>query len=272
MPLLTYIPRRPLADFVQLLWFYESGARAHSRERVLPTATMQMIVSLSDDPLKVFHTEHDAVATNYGSSVICGAHSQFSIIDTSQETSIGVHFRPGGAFPFLKGSAGELHNSHVSLADIFGSGATRLRERLLEAESPAAKFQTFESFLTLRLEKPGYMNRVLRFAVKELGRTENPMRVGDVVDRTGLTSRRFIELFTNEVGLTPKLYFRVQRFQGIILRLHQDLQIDWAQEAVSCGYYDQSHFNNDFRAFSGMTPTEYVERKGEYANHILIAD
>ena len=97
------------------------------------------------------------------------------------------------------------------------------------------------------------------------------MRVRDVARRVGLSQRRFIRVFAAEVGLTPKLYGRVRRFQRALALVRGVPAPDWAQLAVECGYFDQSHLIRDFRAFAGLTPEEYLRHRSEQVlhNHVL---
>ena len=93
-------------------------------------------------------------------------------------------------------------------------------------------------------------------------------RIGDVVAETGLSSRRFIRLFSDEVGLTPKSFCRVRRFQRTVARLHGLRAVDWAETALACGYYDQAHMIHDFRDFSGLSPASYLSCRVEHMNHV----
>lgn len=73
---------------------------------------------------------------------------------------------------------------------------------------------------------------------------------------------------TRAVGLTPKQYCRVRRFQQSVTAAHAAREVDWAELAVSCGYYDQAHFIHDFRAFSGLTPGAYRDVRTAFQNHV----
>jgi AraC-like DNA-binding protein len=109
------------------------------------------------------------------------------------------------------------------------------------------------------------------FALREF--QHSPRRtVADVIDRTGFSNRRFIQLFSAEVGLTPKVFCRILRFRGALQRLYQGEQIELADLALACGYYDQAHFSNDFKTFSGFSPTTYVIQRGPYINHITLPE
>jgi hypothetical protein len=86
------------------------------------------------------------------------------------------------------------------------------------------------------------------------------------------SARRFIEVFTDEVGLTPKLFCRVQRFQETVRRIGMGRRVDWAGMALDCGYFDQAHFIHDFRAFSGLSPSAYAAQRTGHLNHVPILD
>ena len=252
-----YAPAPPLSDFVALLWSYEANVLPHPKERLLPTGTVELVIDLRPDTLG-------------GGAVVCGAHSEFFEIDTAVETSvIGVHFRPGGAFPFFSPPAGEMHNLHVGLDDLWGAEAARLRERLLAATTADARFRILESALLARCVRPLQRHRAVAGALHAFAGPSAPT-VADACAHSGLSQRRFIELFKGEVGLTPKLFCRVRRFQEIVRIAHSSADVDWSRTALACGYYDQAHFIHDFRAFSGLTPTEYLASRTAHMNHVPV--
>ena len=70
----------------------------------------------------------------------------------------------------------------------------------------------------------------------------------------GLSDRRFIEVFRAEVGLNPKLFNRIARFQGVLEKVDPLPEPAWEQVALEYGYFDQSHLIRDFVEFSGFQP------------------
>jgi AraC-like DNA-binding protein len=89
--------------------------------------------------------------------------------------------------------------------------------------------------------------------------------VRDISKEVGLSQRRFIEIFKAEVGMTPKLFSRVQRFQRARATIHQQEETtDWADIAMECGYFDQSHLIRDFREFSGISPAAYLRQYNRF--------
>ncbi len=111
----------------------------------------------------------------------------------------------------------------------------------------------------------------MRYAVAELGHRSRPRPVAQVAAHIGLSQRRFIEVFRNEVGLTPKAFSRVCRFQHVLGRVETATHVDWTSVAYDCGYFDQAHFIHDFREFAGVSPTRYLRHRAS-RNHIAVHD
>jgi AraC-like DNA-binding protein len=269
MTLLTYVPRPPLSEFVELLWLSEGRAPAHAKERVLPTGTVELVVNLREDTLGYFDRTKTDQFHSFRSPLVCGPHSESFIINTAdQESILGVHFKPGSAFPFLKLPAGELHNTHAPLEALWGAEAGRLRDRLAEARTPAVRFRMLEQSLLAQAVRPLGGHPAVACAVKAFQRVPQDRTIADMTDRVGLSARRFIQVFTKEVGLTPKLFCRVRRFQEVLRLVGGRARVEWANVALACGYYDQAHFIHDFQGFCGFSPTAYLTRRAEHMNHV----
>ncbi len=249
-----HAPQPPLSQFIELLWLFENAAPSHESERVLPTGTVELVINLHEGA-----RSFDAV--------VAGPHSRFFVLDTSRPSAlIGIHFKPGGAFPFLARPMDELRNQHVSLEALWGGRATELRERLLAARGAEARLLLLERALLSLLQRPHSRHAAVGHALAAFRR--GPRRIADVVDETGLSPRRFIRLFSDEVGLTPKSFCRIHRFQRTVALLHRAQAVDWAEMALDCGYSDQSHMIHDFQDFAGLSPASYLARRTEHMNHV----
>jgi len=256
----THIPRPPLNNFVDLFWLYDGYSPGpHSKERLMPDGSVELVINLKQDEARIYDREDLARCERLPGAILAGPHSRFFVIDTAQQDSvIGIHFKPGGAFPFFRLPADELHNLHVSLEDLWGVEARLLRERLLQAPTPEKKFQVIEDCLMAQAFKPLERHRAVGFALGLFRNIHTAPAMADVSDQIGISSRRFIQLFSSEVGLTPKLFCRVRRFQQVLQMIHRGDDCDWAYVAAGCGYFDQAHFIHDFKEFSGINPTTYL--------------
>jgi len=269
----SYIPGPPLGAFVEQFWLC-SDAPARPGGQILPKGTIEFVVNLSENEIRVHDPARPDRCRRHAGAVVCGAYGGSFVTDHARRASIvGVHFRPGGAFPFLGVPAGELADTHVDLETLWGRSAAELRERLCAANTPAERFSLLERTLTARLNHMTGRHGSVPVALDAFERTGTTARVRDVARQVGLSQRRFIEVFAAEVGLTPKLYGRVRRFQRALALVKGVATPDWARVAPACGYFDQSHLIRDFRAFSSLTPEEYLDVRQRSAhalhNHVL---
>ncbi|MEW6734367.1 MAG: helix-turn-helix domain-containing protein [Acidobacteriota bacterium] len=268
----TYIPKPPLSDFVELFWLYEGYQPSHKLERILPTGTMELVINLREDQLKIYDQEDHHQFQSLRSSLISGVHSEFFVIDTASQASvIGIHFKPGGSFPFLGLPANELHNVTISLDTIWGKKADELREQLLTATTPKLKFSLLERYLLAQATQPLVRHPAVAFALETILGGKPVDAISYITTQIGLSPRRFIELFSTQVGLTPKLFCRIQRFQEVIRLIDRQEKIEWVELALACGYFDQAHFIRDFRTFSGLNPTAYLIQRNDRLNHVPLA-
>ena len=273
----TYIPSPPLSDFVELFWFSEGFDQAHKKERKLPDGSMGLVINLREDSFQIYDRRDPNRCESFRGCLFSGVQSEFIVIDTANQACVmGVHFKPGGAFPFFAMPASELHDVHVPLDELWGTSARELRDRLLEAETTEAKFLILEQCLLARVARPLVRHPAVSFALKEIQSVPHQQAISNLTEQIGLSPRRFIQVFTEQVGLTPKLFCRVRRFQQVLRSLQSGnidgRQIDWAGIAASCGYFDQAHFIRDFKAFSGLNPTAWFALRGEHINHVPLLD
>ena len=268
MQILTLRPSEPaLVPFIESLWHFTSDW-AHERERILPTGTMQLLVNLYEDEMRIYTGPHYAKLERMGGAVISGAYANPFGIDTrEQRCVVGVAFRPGGAAPFFREPSDALQAEHTELDRVWGRDGAVLRERLLEAPSPEAALRRLEAVLLERVVRGLELNKPIDFALSALDRGV-PVRA--LTERIGFTPARFIREFQRTVGLTPKRYARVRRFGRVLEAVERGQAVNWSQVAASCGYYDQAHMIHEFREFAGMNPTLYRPRAEGDRNHALV--
>lgn len=263
-------PAPPLDAFVDSVWFCRNEQRTLALERVLPTGAPQLIVNLGENKTRLYEaTARGVLCTTSPGSVLTGVTTRAQIIDTAeQEYVAGVAFRPGGTVPFFRIPAFELRDVDTPLANLWGERTeARLREQLLQAAGPEEVLDILEACL-LRVWSGRAIHPGVAFALQTFQSAPDLARIASVCDATGLSPKRFIEQFKVEVGLTPKRFCRLLRFQRAISAAHSTLVIDWAQIALECGYFDQAHFIHEFRQFSGLTPGGYREGMTAFENHV----
>jgi AraC-like DNA-binding protein len=221
-----------------------------------------MVFNLQEDELRIYGPSDRDACRRFSGALVSGPYAGPFMSDTKEEAAIlGVHFKPGGASTVLGMPASELTNTHVDLTEVWGPGATALRERLCASREPVGRFRLLERALLERLADPAGHHRAVRAGLDVLRRTRGRARIRDIARTLDLSQRRFSQVFAAEVGLTPKLFGRVQRFQHAIAASRDATEVDWARLAVECGYFDQAHLVHEFVEFAGVSPADYRRRQ-----------
>jgi len=253
-----------------VLWYAcDPQIAGHQQQRVLPTGCAQIVLSLARDFLTDANHPTDPLAPQ-PAALLLGIYSRYQQIDAFDFAGLmGVVFRPGGTLPFLRESAYRLSNRETALEDVWPEAAS-LRCALREAGTVAQKFSLLESALLARLRQSQRheLHPAVRLSLASICSHASAATVAELTRDTGLSTRRLAQLFEEQVGVSPKLYCRIRRFQQAIAQLHTGSEMPWAELALACGYYDQSHFSNDFRAFSGISPSTYSSSARPWANHV----
>src|SRR5215831_5858277 len=183
---LRHIPKAPLSNFVELFWYWDGfPSRQHSHERLMPDGAVAMVINLKEDQARIYDRNNLRAYSSFPGALVCGPHSDFFVIDTAGQASVmGIQFRPGGAFPFFKLPVDELHNLHVSLADLWGARASELRERVQAGRTPKAKVEVMERFLTAQALRGFDRHPAVGFALGEFQSPELPA-IAAVTDKIG---------------------------------------------------------------------------------------
>jgi AraC-like DNA-binding protein len=172
---------------------------------------------------------------------------------------MGVDFRPGGAYPFFGPPEGELRDAHLPLDTLWGIRAVdELRERLMRARTPAERCQILEAALLAQLARPLYHHPAVTLALRAFAAAPRGPVIAHVADQLDLSYARFIEVFRDEVGLSPKQYCRVRRFHRVLLRVGDEERPNWARVALECGHSDQAHLTHEFQQFAGVSPGVFL--------------
>ena len=270
MRVTRHIPNALLCDSIECIWCVDEMTAIHAWERVLPSGSMQLLVDLGGEPLRLRKSPGGG-EEHFLNAVWAGAYADSFIIPASRrQPLLGVAFKPGGAAAFLDMPADELHGQHVALENVWKRETAELLGRLHDTPGTAAQFQCVEAMLLRRLRRARPPHTAVTFALAEFQRHTPPPGVGTLVKRAGWSHRRFVEVFRETVGLTPKQYSRVRRLQAVLERMADSPQWPWVDIALDYGFADQAHLIHEFHEMTGMTPTAYAAQRGPYANHAAV--
>lgn len=247
-------PVTSLSMYIKHYWFLEMEAYEAVGERVVPTGYVELTFHFADHLIK--RKLKDEIQPGI---IICGQKTDFfDVLPTGKISMLSVQFYPHCAGLFFDLPINELTNETLDLNNIIGSSAQELEEQLYDLHTIEDKVNHIERFLLLRMshKKEYTWNRI--FHNISLINQSNGMITSDQLASEACLSRKQHErIFKQMVGLSPKQFLKVIRFQHTLYAHQQHPAESLTELAYRCGYYDQSHMINDFRELSGKTPKQY---------------
>jgi AraC-like DNA-binding protein len=182
--------------------------------------------------------------------------------------SFAVFFQPLGFWKLFRIPVREFLNRHFDCSTVVGAEVKRLRDRMAEAVSFRQRVELIEVFLLGRIAS-SLDNTAIMHSALRLSESRGTARVSDVATCTSLGVRQFERRFFQDVGLSPKLYARVARFQTVLDAKVISHNAPWLNLAHKFGYHDQMHMIRDFQSFSGLTPRCLLQLLGDMRPHAL---
>lgn len=254
-------PAEPLARYVKCVWVLESAAAPSADpERILPDGCTEIVFHLAD-PFDQHHT--DGTSERQPLALLVGQMRRHLVIKpTGRVRVMGVRFWPGGAYPFLALPQNDIAGQVIALDAIWGAITRELHSRIAAAATPADSVRQVEQHLLARLADSRRLDDGVMDVIGLILRSGGCVPVESLAGKMGIGLRRLDRMFNTRVGLPPKTLCRIVRFQRVFKMLEQQQTFrDWAQIALDCGYYDQSHFIKEFKAFAGTAPTSYFAER-----------
>lgn len=253
----NHFPSAPLNIYINALR-YSEGPAPYRHLNVLPSPALNLMINFKDS-YNCYKPGDISPYSSCADSWSIGLWNTHHTLDWPQKIQIFVvDFKPGGAYPFLHVPLSELHNEIVSLNAIWGNLAAEIREQLYNAPTTQARFTLLEQLLLTRLYEVPDGLREVQYALSEIDRLHGALSIQDLSEQVGMSHNHLIRQFQRLVGGTPKELARVYRFKYILSNLNLDQPFDWGEIALRAHYYDQSHFNKDFRVFTGHTPSDFL--------------
>lgn len=272
----SHFPSFPLNCYIESMFYYEGVTPAHNLDRFLPDGNTELIISLKEIPQFIHHNETLDQIQICKRAWVSGVRTRPITIPSGRGSRmLIVAFRKGKGFPFYPLPMTELSNCVIEADLIFGRSILDLREGLLASSSISNMFLLTESFLLARagfnaLQADSFSN-CIDYAVTQIIKHPSQICLEKLTDEIGYSQKHFIHLFKSQVGLTPKQYMKILRFQKSISEIDSTSTFDWTSFAHQNGFYDQSHFIHDFKEFSGFTPNEYLQVKTDALNYVPVS-
>ena len=258
------------ADAARETWIVQAERCRMAAEAALPDACVELYFNLGPAGRHLQGTVAHGTLPHRAAWVVGPRERPLFIEKETRDCDIvAIRLHPWMAECVLGVPATELRESLVDLDALWGRGVDRIRNELHGATDPAARLAIVESAVAARVRPRQSGDTTVSETLCNDADRNPRMTIGELAARHGLTHRRVIELFDRTVGLKPKAYQRVRRLRRAFRLIDSSPRPTWTTIAHRCGYFDQAHFINDFRALTGVSPTEYESTRSSVGHGFI---
>lgn len=260
MTQILHVPDFPLSCYVDWLWYTDAPA-LYSREKILPAPNVDLMINFGD-PFQVYAADDKQPPVTCSESWWVGLQSRYTVVEFPPNTNVlSMSFKPGGAYPFLHLPLSELQDQVIPLAALWGSFAAEVRDRLYDVPAATERIALLERLLLARLcEVPSGWG-AMQFAVGRIARRHGVISIRALSGEMNMSHKHLIAQFKRMIGISPKLLARIYRFQHLLTHIDPTQPVNWAEVAHQLSYHDQSHFSKDLKAFTGLSPGNYLRQR-----------
>lgn len=249
-------PHRYLRSAVESYAEYEEFSASPVSRREVPGPASVLIIELADPILTAGAAENGTMRSNAaflgspGRGPATTWHAGFQHCIEVRLTLLGTYR--------LFGSMRDLAGRIVALDALWGQRAEQLTARLASAGTWQCRFDLLDRVLGMTLVAGAEPDPEVVHVWTRLADNAGDLTVGTLLGETGWSRGRLAERFRAQTGLTPKAAATLLRFHRASTLIDQRAS-SLTAVAASCGYYDQAHFNRDFRTFAGCSPTAWMD-------------
>jgi AraC-like DNA-binding protein len=237
---------------------YFAGTLTFPRERVFPDGRVELVVQL-DAPHRLVRRETTETAEPFAPACLTGILSESRVISAPPGRCrvLALHFQPAGAYALLAAPLSEVAGITVDLHEVVGRAAEELVARCHGTASPEEVLRGAASWVAARVAGAPGADPAIAWTAAEISRHAGAVSIAALRERTGLTRTRLATRFREQIGVSPKHFARLLRFQRVLARLREGREA-LSEIALDAGYYDQPHMNGEFRALAGFSPREFL--------------
>lgn len=207
----------------------------------------------------IFHLLGD-----YSTISFVGPRSVFKNINRRDRIlTLIVKFNPGGMTPLFPFPVSVIKDDSISVQSILGKPVQFLKNQIDEQLRKGDVRQSLVLIEQFFLEKLLYntqIHPIAEYATKRIRDNLGAIRVKEIAEEAGISTRYFRKVFSEDIGLSPKRYAMVTRVTNIVKKIDEGGTKDWIDLALSSNYFDQSHLIEDFNLLLGESPEVFINR------------
>jgi AraC-like DNA-binding protein len=251
----SYREWRPgaLERFVELIWESE-GTTTEEFDRHFPHGRIELLLNLGGDRFDLVEPD----GPGFKSTWLVGILMRPTVCTQPRRHRVlGIRLHPAGAYALFATPLREITGLVVELRDVVGASGDELVERCRAAESTEERFRMAGAWIAARVHGALPVDPAIAWATHEIEAHHGEVSIAKLRAETGFSKARLVAAFRAHIGVSPKQFARIVRFRWALAMVESG-PASLADVALETGYYDQPHFNAEFRELSGMTPGEML--------------
>jgi len=257
-------PPPELRHIVECYWTVEGAQRLPERQKIIPDAFTELIFHFGDPYRIKLSTRWET----QGRSLLAGQISKhFYLENTGTSRIFGIKLRPPAITHLFGIAMHELTNKVIELDSLGRNHELVVLDKAVRYASAADRKLVCERFFMERKDRVAPHHPV-DSAVSQILTQHGMVGIKEIADALDISERYLEQMFKKYVGLSPKLFSRIVRF-SYIFQLIKENSPDWSDVVFRSGFYDQSHFIRNFKAFTGEDPSRYMFDRKDLANFFL---
>ena len=253
----TYMiqPCRELSPYVERYWGWKSLGNI-TLPVLLPGTGMEMIFHVGS-PFGI-GSRGEVFLQASSAHLLCVRSRPYCLQMDGPLDFLAIRFRAGAFRHFCKIPLKELCDTTYRIETVWGKSGRELAQRIQEAPSCRSRIEWIETYLLQSLSKWGHHKSHVDIAVRQLYYQHESIQIQSLSQRMRMSRRHFERTFQAAIGITPKIFQRLSRFQQTVRELLLTKTTDYLPVALAHGYYDQSHFIREFQKFVQETPSSFL--------------
>ncbi len=260
----TYEPTARLNHYIKCFWTLEAKAVENpDKQRIVPDGCMELIFHYGD--LFKQYTSKNESLLQPRCFVFGQIIKPLEILPTGRIGIISARFYPDGFRAFTNHPLEKFSNKAVTLTKVFGNKAALFEQNVLLAKTNKQRVKLIEAFLLQKIALNNTEKSISKQYVNTILAENGQLTIAQLADHFSITKRTLERKISTATGISPKQLSKVIRLHTILKALEEDRFKNLTTLAVKAGYYDQAHFINDFKEFTGVTP------KGFYTDNLRMS-